>query len=405
MSERRYLDPSEAYHAFVDWSGSYSVTCDGAIDSGLLIQSFEALCDSRPLLRGYLGRDERGFFFDTAGKQAVETVVREGGEAEYLDEMRRPLDSSRSLCRFVLVRGDERSHLVLVVHHSMTDGRGGITLLERLLRHYTALVRGEIPETAAVDALPASAEHLLRERGAASAAEPAVDRAALRQVLATTPSPEHLVVVPDRIRLDEDATAELVGGLRAQGLSVHAFVAGVATVALREELGGDGGARSMVCGCPVDLRHRVRPAVTVDESTVFVSGIETEVEVPEDADPRAVGLAIKARLDAAIAGGEAERAILEAGQFAASEPRTVDLVVSNFGSIPSFVTPEGLRVTDFRGFTTTTMPGLRLFVLSSCDGRLSVEIISPGGSLTAEQRSELMRRTEEILKTAVTVAP
>ncbi|MYR44696.1 hypothetical protein [Streptomyces sp. SID5910] len=408
MSRLRYLDPSEAYHAFVDWSGSYSLAIDGAVDTDLLIRAFEALCDAVPLLAGSLGRDEKGYFFRLPPGQRPEITVREVPDADeeresaYLAEMARPLDSGRGLCRLVLVRGPHTAHVILVLHHSMIDGRGGVTLLEKLCRNYTALAEHRTPPYAA-PAAPAqlSAETLLKTRGRAGADGPAVDRAALRAALAAAPSPPPLRVVPQRLRLDARETSALRASLRTDGCSVHAFVAGAATVAVREGR-PEPGTADLVCGCPVDLRSRTEPPVTVEESTNFVSGVETSVPVPRGADPTEVGRVVKERLDKAIDSGEAERAILQAGQFAAAEPVSVDLVVTNLGPLPEFTSPAGLRVTDFRGYTTTTMHGLLLFVVTSYGDRLSIEITSPEGLLSAEERTALADRTAELLRARTT---
>ncbi len=396
MSLQRHLAPSEAYHAFVDWSGSYSLAFEGRIDVELLQRAFAMLCKARPLLRGRLSRERSGFTFHVDAQHLPQLVVREGGEEVYEEEMGRPLDSAAALSRLVLVHEADRGHLLLVLHHSMIDGRGGITLLEQLLRNLRALQRGGEPSAVRPLPFPEPAEELLRRREAVSVRAAEVDRAALCAALAGTPSPDHLVVRPDRIRLSEPETDALLGRLRGEGLSVHAFVSGAATVALHDAADDDGD-RQMVCGCPVDLRERVDPPVTVWESTNFVSGVEAGVRVGRNADPRTVGGAIKKRLDAAVTDGEAERGILEAQQFAASEPVAVDLVVTNLGRIPGFTEPDGLRVTDFRGYTTTTMPALFLFVVTSYAGRLSMEMTSPAGHLSERTRAELRRRVTDFL--------
>jgi hypothetical protein len=408
MSRLRYLDPSEAYHAFVDWSGSYSITIAGTVETDRMIQAFEALCDAVPLLTGNLGRDERGFFFRVPAGRRPEVTVRETDgtaseqEAAYLAEMARPLNSSQGLCRLVLVRGEQGARVILVLHHSMIDGRGGVTLLEKLCRNYTALTEGRTPPYAAPE-VPAqlSAETLLRDRQTAGVVPAAVDRDALRAALAATPSPEPQRVAPQRLLLTARETALLRAALRADAFSVHGFVAGAATVAVRDGRPGDEPV-DLVCGCPVDLRNRTEPPVTVEESTNFVSGVETAVRLPRNADPTGVGRVIKDRLDKAIDDGEAERAILQAGQFAAAEPVSVDLVVTNLGPLPEFTAPRGLRVTDFRGYTTTTMQGLLLFVVTSYGGRLSVEITSPEGLLSAAERTALAERTAELLRARTT---
>ncbi|MEU2713944.1 hypothetical protein [Streptomyces sp. NPDC007205] len=408
MSRLRYLDPSEAYHAFVDWSGSYSIAAVGALDPDRLIQAFTALCHAVPLLTGNLGRDEHGYFFGIPPGRLPDITLRETDgtpedeEAVYLAEMARPLDSTQELCRLVVVRSEHSARIILVLHHSMIDGRGGVTLLEKLCRNYTALTEGRTPPYA-TPAAPAqlSAETLLRDRHTAGVLESAVDRDALRAALAAAPSPEPLRVVPQRLRLDTEDTALLRDALRADSFSVHGFVAGAATVAVRDGRPGTE-ALDLVCGCPVDLRNRTEPPVTVEESTNFVSGVETAVPVPRGADPTEVGRVIKERLDKAIDDGEAEHAILQAGQFAAAEPVSVDLVVTNLGPIPEFTAPRGLRVTDFRGYTTTTMHGLLLFVVTSYGGRLSIEITSPEGLLSTAERTALAERTAELLRARTT---
>ncbi|MFG2812092.1 hypothetical protein [Streptomyces sp. NPDC048410] len=315
--------------------------------------------------------------------------------------MARPLDSTRQLCRLVIVRAGHSARIVLVLHHSMIDGRGGVTLLEKLCRNYTALAEDR-PQPYTSPEAPAqlSAETLLKDRRKELGVEHAVDREALRAALGAAPSPPPLRVMSRRLRLDAGETTALRDALRADSFSVHGFVAGAATVAVRH---GRPGAQEldMVCGCPVDLRHRTEPPVTVEESTNFVSGVETTVAVPRGADPTEIGRIVKERLDKAIENGEAERGILQAGQFAASEPLTVDLVVTNLGLIPEFTMPRGLRVSDFRGYTTTTMQGLLLFVVTSYDGRLSVEITSPEGLLSEEERTALAEQTAELLRTRI----
>jgi hypothetical protein len=397
MSHIRHLDPSEAYHACVDWSGSYSVAYSGNIDTGIFLKAFDVLATTVPLLRARLGRDARGFYFAATADQRAETVVVAGDEAAYLEQMGRPLDSAQGLCRLVLVTGEQGGHVILMLHHTIVDGRAGLALLDRLWRDYTALCQGETLQAEEPSGPPASAERLLGARGAEPSADLMRRRDTFSAVLATAPQPPKLPLVPDRIRLDRAATAELVGALRAEGLSVHAYVSGVATVALRAELGGDPGPREMVCGCPVDLRSRVSPPVPLEGSTNFVSGVEARVLVAADADPKQVGSEVKARLDLAIASGEAEAAILDPDRFAVEEQVPVDLVVTNLGPIPEFTAPEGVRVTDFRGFTTTTMPALLLFVVTSYGGRLSMEFTSPAGHLDAAQRARLVERTSALL--------
>jgi hypothetical protein len=395
VSDHRQLDPSEIYHAAVDWSGAYSVTCQGPVDAMLLDRAFAALHARVPLLRGRLERNERGFRFRVASERVPETTVRSGGYEAYLAEMGRPLDSSRELSRLALVRGRDTSYVILSLHHAIADGRAGIALFERVWRNYTALIEGRPLPAGPVEPLPASAETLLVARGwvrdePSEPIGPAADLA--------VPPPE--VVVPDRVSLDEAETARLFAYCKAEGLSVHGYVCGAALVACRDELRVGDGPLAMMCGCPVDLRYRVTPPVAADEATVFVSGVEFPVVVARGADPVGIGRAAKRTLDTAIASGEAERALFGLRPETAAENRLPDLVVTNVGPVTPFTTPDGLRITDFRGYTSTTIPGLLMFIVTSYGGRLSVDVSTPAGLLTEDQRAGVTARVAEILRPA-----
>ncbi|MFI0778853.1 hypothetical protein [Streptomyces sp. NPDC021212] len=411
MTGRRHLDPSEAFHASIDWAGNYSALCEGTVDGEALGRAFAALSDAAPLLRGRLIRDKGGFHFEVAGHPRAEFTVRGGGEAAYREEMVRRLDSSRSLARLTLItdgaaRHGEvpRHHVILTLHHAIADAGVGIALFARLWEIYTATVTGTpVPRPAA--ALPISAERLLIARGAGRADGYGPgwddDAAAVSRALSAAAG---AFVLPAsevaRARFDRDTTRRLIESVSGLGLSLHGFLCGAVLVACRDELREESGPARLVCGSPVDLRAWLSPPVGPFEATNFVAGIEFAVTVPESADPLTVAHDATGGLDAAIAAIVPERVLLDSRRFSGSAVEVVDYAVSNIGRIPDLATPEGLAITDFRGYTSTTVPGMPLFLVSVYDERLSVELISAAGLLTAEQRTRVIDRLGDVLRSA-----
>ncbi|MEU0840419.1 hypothetical protein ABZ370_13235 [Streptomyces sp. NPDC005962] len=406
MTGERRLDPSEAFHASIDWAGNYSAVCEGTVDAEALGRAFTVLSAAAPLLRGRLIRDDEGFRFEVDERPRAEFTVRGGGEAAYREEMIRRLDSSRSLARLTLVRGPggegSRHHVILTLHHAIADAGVGIALFARLWEIYTATVTAA-PIPGAATALPTSAERLLIARGAgrADGYGPGWDDdagAVSRALSAAAGAFELPASEVARTRLDRDTTRRLTESVSGFGLSLHGFLCGAVLVACRDELREESGPTRLVCGSPVDLRAWLSPPVGPFEATNFVAGIEFPVTVPESADPLVVARDATEGLDAAIAAIVPERVLLDSGRFSGSAVEVVDYAVSNIGRIPGLATPEGLTVTDFRGYTSTTVPGMPLFLVSVYDGRLSVELISAAGLLTADRRTRVVERLGDILR-------
>ncbi|SFP28210.1 acetyltransferase [Amycolatopsis arida] len=401
MTTERPLAPSEAFHAAMGWSGTYSVVSRGQLDVEAMTRAFDALCAEAPLLRARIGRTGSGFRFRVADQGPPDVSILRPGQGSYLDELVRPLDPDRGLARLTVLRGDELHHVVLVLHHAIADAGSGVAQFGRLWRHYTAVVRGQPPAGRVRHELPPPAEELLFARGWAK--PPGWDDAAVEATHALAAAAGAVPaqpVVADRVRLDPDETARLTGRARTAGLSVHALVSGCLLVACREELTpGDEPVR-VVCGSPADLRGRVTPPVPAIESTNVLSGINTRVMVARGADPVAVGKDVGAQLEASLAAGEPFATLLDSRRFATPDDEPVDYVVSNLGALPPFESPAGLDVTDFRGFQTITLPGLLLYVVSSYLGRLSVDLVTPAGYLTDQQRTRITERGAELLRQA-----
>jgi hypothetical protein len=293
----------------------------------------------------------------------------------------------------------------MALHHAVADASAGLAVFGRLWQAYKAVVDGEPVQLSTVDTLPPSAERVLMAGGA----EPAGGTAAWEEsagtvcrALADRAGAFTLpATVADRVRLRADVTERLLAHLGEAGLTLNGFVCGVVLSAYRDEFRPGGEPVRLVCGSPVDVRGWVSPPVEPLAATNFVVGIEFAVCVPGNADPVAVARQAGPSLDAVLAALAPETMLLDPRRFSGEALEIVDLAVSNVGRIPGFETPEQLRITDFRGYPSAAVPGLLLHLVSLYRGRLSIDVLSPEGMLTDDQRRRLVHRIGRPLREAM----
>jgi hypothetical protein len=400
---QRYLDPSEAVHAFLDWSTSFAVACEGPLDQASMAEAAGMLASSAPLMRGHIDTTERGFLFRVPADGVPEVVTGTASHAACLQAMGTPLDSSRSLARVTILTGEAISYVVLVLHHAIADAPNCVALFALLWENYSALLSGQARMPAVQQViLPSSAERLFLASGAAPEWQSPAwqdEAAAVGAELAAAAGVIRLArVIPDRIRLDAETTVLLTRRVRDAGLSLHSYVCAAALVACRSELWADLGTRPVRLGCPTDLRGTLPTPVQATGVTNLSDGIDTEVLLGEDDDPVEIARQIGEGLHKAIDSRQAERAIMDPQHKRPRAGLPVDHVVSNIGALPVPVTPPGLRITDFHGYQSMTISGATLHVVSLYAGHLSVELISPQGLLSDGQRQRITDRTQRLLR-------
>lgn len=404
-TRHRPLSPTEALHASVGWSGTYSVVCHGELDHGRLAQAFTALCDTIPMLRAEIVAEDGAFTFRFPGEHPPTLYLPAPGEVSYEDELVRPLAPGTTV-RLTVLAGTPRSEVVLVLHHSIADAGAGLAVFARLWELYTDAVNGTPLPAAAPDAeLPPGPEEALFRHGRDKPA--GWDETAARIARALTAGAGMVPlqkVVATRTRLREQETRRVTAAARAAGLSVHALVTGCVLSAYRDELHPGDEPSRIVCGTPVDLRGRLVPPVPPLASTNVMGNVNVRVDAARNADPVVLGKEIGAQMDAGIAAGEPHHDLLDSAHLISPDNELVDCVVSNLGVLPVFAGPPELTVTDFRGFQTTTFPWLLLFVVSSQSGRLSVDLVASDGKLGDDQRERIVGRIADLLNAVPTAA-
>ncbi|WP_433560534.1 phthiocerol/phthiodiolone dimycocerosyl transferase family protein [Nocardia sp. CA-151230] len=370
MTEQRLLSPFEtSYFATDTRLGSVPIggmplfigsTVRGEVDAAVLQRVLRELAAGHVLLRSRVVATDGVSRFQVDEGYAPPLQVSDGQVDDYWELVNTRPDWSAGLFRAVLLRGTVDSHIVLVIHHGICDGRSAFALLDEMWRRYSAHVAGTVlPLQDSDRELLAGVDELLA--GVTTDAE--VD-GFLAQVLdmAASFGPEAVPrTLPHdgdgtgdrggrlalrRIELSARQTAELVKVARGQAISVNSLLAGAALVAVRAELAEDG-PLPLMCGHAADLRPELSPRLPVSTMLNCASGAGTPALVDRESDPRAPGAVVDATmrqmLDArfpALFMRASQRPMTP--EVAAMLSGAPAIALSNMGRLPAHPVPESL---------------------------------------------------------------
>lgn len=199
------------------------------------------------------------------------------------------------LCRLIFFSGDTGVCLAMVLHHSIADGVCGAHLMDALLTAAEDIARGHSPEGTLQNALP-SAEALFEKRygGFKSLAKTlwgmstlGASKLLLRRFHfmpfdARVPANErcqHFILK----ELDQSTTALLLKKARRRGTSLHAVLSAAQLQAIADEVKDKNDLRLLQLSL-VDLRQRMRPAISPEAVGLFISSVESAHSVPSNGD-------------------------------------------------------------------------------------------------------------------------
>ncbi|WP_194852982.1 hypothetical protein [Nocardia sp. SYP-A9097] len=368
-------------------------TVRGDIDAAVLREVLADLAAAHPLLRARVatGRDGvQRFELDDSYRPSVQ--VHPGGAAAYRTLVNTRQDWRAGLFRAQLLREGDRTQVVLILHHGISDGRSVFPLLDQMWRRYTARVSGSpLPQPEWSYDLPDGVDTQLARligdaevdafvdmvRAGAMAMDPASAPVRLPRDGHSGGDPEGRLAMR-RIELSADATAALVATARAQGFSVNSLLAGAAMAAVRTEFVPGAGPVPLMCGHAVDLRPELVPALP--ESTVLncAAGSGTPVLVDSDSHPIEVAVAVAAGMHAAAESRfpamfmrASQRPLDEVTAALFSAPPT--LALSNIGRVPAHSLPEALEFVRDEVFAMAPgmPPKMTIFTVG---GRLTVQV-------------------------------
>lgn len=381
----RPLAPSEQIYAFGEVFVGYCVRVSGRLDIAALTTAFDALVAAHPTLAAQLVPDRvLGHTLVAAGPPETGLTVAEG-DPELLLTGADP-DQRRALSTVCVVRGPDTTSVTLLAHHSIADAVHALALFEQLWTGYGVAAAGGTPRPPATP-FPVAVEELLRTRGIRKLPTPAPTIAPAESdgepPRAEGPYP---ALVTSRCLLSREATAALVDFGHRVGVTVHGLVS--AALLLTEAEARRVQVHDLTYSYSVDLRRRVHPPIGRMEGT-NVLGFTGHRPAP-DTEPTLVGLArgICGALRADLASGFIQQTPLQLPETTAAPAsgRADTVMTTNWGRIPPFPAPPGLRFTDFRSTMIAKpdptgrrrpQPGGGTSIISTYHGRLSIEIHHP----------------------------
>ncbi|WP_436737532.1 phthiocerol/phthiodiolone dimycocerosyl transferase family protein [Streptomyces sp. BBFR102] len=402
----RLLAPHEAAIAAAGVRVVLSCEVEGELDEAVLAQALTHLRDRTPLLAGKITQGPGGQPLVQVRDADPGPVLGHGSDVD--EEINAPLAWDRGpLLRTTVVRGRERTRVVMTLPRAFVDGMSYLSLHHRLWETYAALATGRPFLTGLIQpALGPSLDDLLAARFTpAQVRDFVAERARL-----DTESPPALVPAlaaadggPGEdlsfrvlgVELDEDRCGSLVRCARDASLSVNSLVSGVLLTSLRSLLPAGAGPARLLCTTAVDMRRRLVPPLPAEVLQSAATTTSIRLEVGERDQPAVVGRGLAAQLRADLDSGAAAMELAAFPYMLDQHPPS--LVITNVGAIAEPVLPEGLRITDVRLAPLGHVP-MVFAVVSRYRARLAVDLTYSRAWYTDAQIEELRDQVSASLR-------
>lgn len=421
----RVLARSESMFVLAGATVAQNCYGTGTLDESAFTDAFAALVDMYPLLGGRIHMLRKGFEVRfEPNKQPVLTFF-DVGDAEvgnYLMARRSALRVGH-VCALRVYRSSEKFRVTFLLHHAIADADAALKYQEDLWMLYTECVHTtkDLAEQRVIRTprpIPDSSESLLRARGYT---EPESGR-----MMDLTPAyrgPGWIWTAfrrrraeRGRVRLSVEQTDRLLEMGRTNGVTLHGLVS-AALLLTERELSGKA-ELPVAISSYVNLRSRMEPPVAPAEGTNVLGMAEMILDVDQSSD--ALDLARQVVADirdglrttrihqtAFVSDGEVRRVLSMMRQYSplaaigGRVPTFTVIQITNWGRVPTFETPEGVYINDFRcGVELSAVMAFfaargvavvdgHIFFVSSYNGRLSIDFTKlatrKNGALRVEQ--------------------
>ncbi|MEV5834098.1 acyltransferase [Nocardia sp. NPDC052112] len=396
-------------------AGTYtgrSVTVVGALDTHALGAAFTALQRAYPVVTCRIGEDAtgRGYLL-RRGDAPLLGMTSSLGDPDPV-RIPEPIDPAGQLAYLDVVRSERgRARVTLFAHHSIADAGHCVELLSRLWDFYTDYIESGTTTVVPHD-YPQSLEWHVSARGivrhSVSGFEDVIKP--LQPVVIppapAIPAPAALVR-PQRIILDEEASARIIGRGRYPGVTVNGLVTAALLRAFASERArATGDPVPLGCLYPVDMRTRLEPPVARAEGTNMAGLASFAAEVDLSADILELAQRISTRLRHDLAEGVVGQSVLHfPDYFGPTRIHSLagHVAVTNTGAVPAFRIPANIALTDYEIVYVSAHPrpsagasAAITFLVYTFEGRLTVGVL--GGCadhLVQAVRNELTALAEE----------
>ncbi|BDU03238.1 acyltransferase [Nocardia sputorum] len=396
----RRLAPSEEMFAAGEVFIGYTARVSGRLNVRALTAAFEAVARAHPILRARIEPTEAGGHV-FAVTDAVPEIFVADADPEF-PLIGAKFDQRAGVCALCVVRDGDTASVTLMIHHSIADAFHAFVVVTEFWAGYRDAIGGGTPQPP-VRAFPDPVEQLLAARGIEKMALPGSVPADATPAAATPGVPErddeYPMLCTTRCRFTREETTALVALGHRENVTVHGLVSAalLRTEAEIRELPLTG----LLYLYSVDLRTRVTPEIGATEGT-NVLGFANYLSPDSDVTLVESARGISEALHAGLAAGIVQRTPLSIPDMAAApRPALPGVVIAtNWGTIPPLPEHDDLRIDDFHSTMLAKpdltgrrpqQPGGGTCVISTFDGRLSVEIHHP------EEFTELQRHRVEVL--------
>lgn len=341
-------------------------TTRGSLDRAVLTEAYAELLAAQPTLGCVIEQNEHGFLLRTAdgGPPALEVT-----DVPLSDVLETKLPFGGPVARAWLLPGDGEDTVVLLVNHTICDGRSVTTLMSTLLQAYTAIANGERPGLVRETGLPAPVEERLGEPfddadiaqfvQTMSARFAGIQPAVLTSAVAfgdTSPDTVASLAV-ETVRLDPSSTSRLYEIARSVGMSVHALLCGAMLAALSGQLEPDKD-QTFVCLTSVNMRPRLHPPLGSQTMILAAAGVQSVIHAKPGADSMELAREIYDDVTGVIRRGDLERATQALPQLITATAVPISLGVFNVGWLTLPDLPDGLELIGLRGLPIVAGPTL-----------------------------------------------
>jgi ferredoxin len=362
----RRLSFYESLFAAMAINVAATATTRGNLDRAVLAEAYAELVAAQPTLGCVIEQDEQGLLLRTIdGDPPVLEVVDDPLD----DVLQTKLPFGGPVARAWLLPGDGGDTVVLLLNHTICDGRSATTLMSTLLRAYTAIATGRRPDLVRETGLPAPVEERLGEpfddediaEFVATTAEKfaGLQPAVMPSLIAFGEAgPDEISgFAVETVSLDTKETARLYEVAKSVGMSVHALLCGAMLAGLSGLLEPDK-EQTFVCLSSVNMRPRLRPPLGSQTMILAAAGVQTVIHAKPGADTLALGHEVYQDVTGAIQRGDLERATQALPQLITSTAVPISLGVFNVGWLTLPELPDGLELTSLRGLPIVAGPTL-----------------------------------------------
>jgi hypothetical protein len=414
----RPLDPSERYFWLLDHLAPMNIVAvaelEVRLDPAQLATALHAVQLRHPLLRVQIGVFEsQPTFVNVAAEIPLTTTpVADGGWRDVVEaELDLPfVTASEPLvrCVYVPVEGEDRSVVILAVHHAVADGRGIVRALQDLLQ---AVENGEPDPALSADVPPLIHDHFPAELQSSRAAVSILGtvRSERQGYPESATYPFHARDVEGQIsRLSHLVlTPELAAAIRVGARAHGATVTGELAAAVLESCTAlfDQPEDRMLClATPTDLRERVMPALPGDGVYCAVGLLCTPYLVHPSSNPD-LSLRVSEQTHREVTRGESHLfyRLARANAFAANDhgidtfadwmattPQNVGL--SNIGVVDD--TDDPVWVSSISVSLSTSSNQVAFVVVSTYRGRLVMNVVTDRAKLPDDLAERLVEGIE-----------